>query len=103
MIKSNSDQKKGGTTIFTSEDFVIKAEVDHMNLKPLIDFCRHTRLAPKLHGFSMRYSQQQLEEEMKSTVDKKSNFETFLSNISKKKAEVVEVKQEVKENIQVST
>ncbi|PZC75978.1 hypothetical protein B5X24_HaOG205271 [Helicoverpa armigera] len=101
MIKPKPTEKKQDeTTIFTLEDFVIKAEIDHMNLRPLVEFCRNTRLAPKLHGFSMRYSQQALEEEMKkSTVSKKSSFEMFMSNIAKKKdgekVEIPEVKQEV--------
>lgn len=93
MLNPNpsNKQQQDETTIFTLEDFVIKAEIDHMNLRPLIEFCRNTRLAPKLHGFSMRYSQQVLEEEIKkSTVNKKSNFEAFLGNISKKKTNVEE-------------
>ncbi|KAH9635492.1 hypothetical protein HF086_015492 [Spodoptera exigua] len=96
-------RKQDETTIFTLEDFVIKAEIDHMNLRPLVEFCRNTRLAPKLHGFSMRYSQQALEEEMKkSTVSKKSSFEMFMKNISKKKNEkVAGVEPEVKENVGV--
>lgn len=102
MIKPKPTEKKQDeTTIFTLEDFVIKAEIDHMNLRPLVEFCRNTRLAPKLHGFSMRYSQQALEEEMKkSTVSKKSSFEMFMSNIAKKKdGEKVEVVAEVKQNV----
>ena len=99
--KQSSEKKQDETTIFTLEDFVIKAEIDHMNLRPLVEFCRSTRLAPKLHGFSMRYSQQALEEEMKkSTVSKKSSFETFMSNIAKKKGGE-EVEPEVKENVPV--
>lgn len=99
--KQPNEKKQDETTIFTLEDFVIKAEIDHMNLRPLVDFCRNTRLAPKLHGFSMRYSQQALEEEMKSTVRKKSSFETFMSNIAKKKDGEKEVEPEVKENVPV--
>uniref|UniRef100_A0A2A4J8Q3 DNA 5'-3' helicase n=1 Tax=Heliothis virescens TaxID=7102 RepID=A0A2A4J8Q3_HELVI len=102
MIKpKGSEKKQDETTIFTLEDFVIKAEIDHMNLRPLVEFCRNTRLAPKLHGFSMRYSQQALEEEMKkSTVSKKSSFEIFMSNIAKKKdGEKVEIVPEVKQNL----
>ncbi|XP_048006864.1 ATP-dependent DNA helicase DDX11-like [Leguminivora glycinivorella] len=105
MIKPKSTaEKQEDTTIMTLEDFVIKAEIDHMNLRPLVEFCRKTRLAPKLHGFSMRYSQQALEEENKRTVEKKSSFKDFLSNISKKKTEVEEtVKEEVKPAIQAPT
>uniref|UniRef100_A0A2A4IVS0 DNA 5'-3' helicase n=1 Tax=Heliothis virescens TaxID=7102 RepID=A0A2A4IVS0_HELVI len=102
MIKPKGTEKKQDeTTIFTLEDFVIKAEIDHMNLRPLVEFCRNTRLAPKLHGFSMRYSQQALEEEMKkSTVSKKSSFEMFMNNIAKKKdGEKVEIVPEVKQNV----
>lgn len=100
--KDSADKKQNETTIYTLEDFVIKAEIDHMNLRPLVEFCRNTRLAPKLHGFSMRYNQQALEDEMKkSTVSKKSSFEMFMSNISKKKEEKVEVEPEVKENVTV--
>lgn len=92
LIKNKSNEtKKEETTIFTLEDFVIKAEIDHINLRPLVEFSRSTRLAPKLHGFSMRYSQQALEEEMnKRTVTKKSSFEMFMNNISKKKGGTVE-------------
>lgn len=92
MIKNKSNEtKEEETTIFTLEDFVIKAEIDHINLRPLVEFSRSTRLAPKLHGFSMRYSQQALEEEMnKRTVTKKSSFEMFMNNISKKKGGTVE-------------
>lgn len=92
LIKNKSNEtKKEETTIFTLEDFVIKAEIDHINLRPLVEFSRSTRLAPKLHGFSMRYSQQALEEEMnKRTVTKKSSFEIFMNNISKKKGGTVE-------------
>lgn len=106
MITPKTGIKQGDTKIFTVEDFVIKAEIDHMNLRPLVEFCRDTRLAPKLHGFSMRYSQQALEEEMRtSAVSKKSNFQAFLSNISKKKVDnIVEEKKvetELKPTIQV--
>ncbi|CAG9134355.1 unnamed protein product [Plutella xylostella] len=89
IMKSKSDAKKEeDTTIFTVEDFVIKAEIDHMNLRPLIEFCKATRLAQKLHGFSMRYNQQMLEDEAKKVeVKKKSSLEAFLKNISKKKVE----------------
>lgn len=92
MIKNKSNEtKEEETTIFTLEDFVIKAEIDHINLRPLVEFSRSTRLAPKLHGFSMRYSQQALEEEMnKRTVTKKSSFEMFMNNISKKKGGTAE-------------
>lgn len=92
LIKNKSNEtKEEETTIFTLEDFVIKAEIDHINLRPLVEFSRSTRLAPKLHGFSMRYSQQALEEEMnKRTVTKKSSFEMFMNNISKKKGGTVE-------------
>lgn len=101
MLKKKSPDDKPETTILTLEDFVIMAEIDHLHLRPLVEFCRKTRLAPKLHGFSMRYSQQALEEENKSTVAKKSSFKDFLSNISKKKADVaVEVKVEEKTNVQ---
>ncbi|XP_049870071.1 ATP-dependent DNA helicase DDX11 [Pectinophora gossypiella] len=105
LVKQKApNEKKDESTIFTLEDFVIKAEIDHMNLRPLVDFCRATRLAPKLHGFSMRYNQQALEEEMKKTTVKKSSLESFLSNISKKEVDVVEeVKPEVKNNVQVPT
>ncbi|XP_063533421.1 ATP-dependent DNA helicase DDX11 [Cydia strobilella] len=97
-------EKQEDPTIMSLEDFVIKAEIDHMNLRPLVEFCRKSRLAPKLHGFSMRYSQQALEEESKRTVDKKSSFKDFLSNISKKKTEVIEkVKEETKPAIQTPT
>ncbi|KAI8424508.1 hypothetical protein MSG28_002971 [Choristoneura fumiferana] len=100
MLKTKSPSDKPETTILTLEDFVILAEIDHLNLSPLVEFCRKTRLAPKLHGFSMRYSQQALEEENKSTVTKKSSFKDFLSNISKKKPDVVvEVKVEEKANM----
>ncbi|XP_023940791.1 ATP-dependent DNA helicase DDX11 [Bicyclus anynana] len=78
--------KKVESTIFTLEDFVIKTEIDHLHLRPLVEFCRNTRLAPKLHGFSMRYSQQALEEENKKVeINKKASFKEFLSNMSKKK------------------
>ncbi|XP_069358195.1 ATP-dependent DNA helicase DDX11 isoform X1 [Maniola hyperantus] len=85
--KTASD-KKGDATIFSLEDFVIKAEIDHLHLRPLVEFCRSTRLAPKLHGFSMRYSQQALEDENKKVeVNKKASFKEFLSNMSKKKGQ----------------
>ncbi|CAD0197414.1 unnamed protein product [Chrysodeixis includens] len=110
MIKSKPGEKKQDTTIFSLEDFVIKAEIDHMNLRPLVEFCRNTRLAPKLHGFSMRYSQQALEEEMKkTTVTKKSSFEMFMNNITKKKPgekveeEKIEEKPQAQVNVNVPT
>ncbi|KAG6459790.1 hypothetical protein O3G_MSEX011615 [Manduca sexta] len=106
IIKPTPQEKKEETKIYTLEDFVIKAEIDHMNLRPLVEFCRNTRLAPKLHGFSMRYSQQTLEDEMKKTVvNKKSSFQSFLSNISKKKDEAPppEIVPDVKPALQVPT
>nr|XP_026496946.1 ATP-dependent DNA helicase DDX11 [Vanessa tameamea] len=89
LIKPKStNDKKQQATIYTLEDFVIKSEIDHMNIRPLVEFCRNTRLAPKLHGFSIRYSQQGLmEENKKEPINKKANFKEFLSNISKKKDE----------------
>ncbi|VVC99329.1 unnamed protein product, partial [Leptidea sinapis] len=69
-------------------NFVLKAEIDHLNLRPLVEFCRSSRLAPKLHGFSMRYGQQIIEDA--STVDTKKSFKNFLSSISKKKEHKVE-------------
>ncbi|KAJ2951990.1 hypothetical protein O0L34_g4253 [Tuta absoluta] len=98
----SSSERKEESTIFTLEDFVIKAEIDHMNLRLLVEFCRNTRLAPKLHSFSTRYSQQALEEEAKKAEVKKSSFESFLKNIAKKKQDVVEeIQREVKQDIQV--
>ncbi|XP_046963240.1 ATP-dependent DNA helicase DDX11 [Vanessa cardui] len=109
LIKPKStNDKKQQSTIFTLEDFVIKSEIDHMNIRPLVDFCRNTRLAPKLHGFSIRYSQQGLEEEIKKEpINKKANFKEFLSNISKKKDEHEQLvnapKLDIKSNNQIST
>ncbi|XP_045765578.1 ATP-dependent DNA helicase DDX11 isoform X2 [Maniola jurtina] len=86
LVQSKTaNDKTGDATIFSLEDFVIKAEIDHLHLRPLVEFCRSTRLAPKLHGFSMRYSQQALEEENKKVEVKKASFKEFLSNMSKKK------------------
>ncbi|XP_050343250.1 ATP-dependent DNA helicase DDX11 isoform X2 [Nymphalis io] len=107
LIKPKSaNDKKQQVTIYKLEDFVIQSEIDHMNLRPLVEFCRHTRLAPKLHGFSIRYSQQGLEEEnKKELINKKANFKEFLSNISKKKNEYEQVentpKLEIKTNNQM--
>ncbi|XP_038223159.1 ATP-dependent DNA helicase DDX11-like [Zerene cesonia] len=104
-ILNTKDGETNEAKIYTLEDFVIKAEIDHMNLRPLVEFCRQTRLAPKLHGFSMRYSQQELEESEKvKQVDKKRSFKDFLSNISKKteKEKVVEEKQVEKPTMQIS-
>ncbi|CAH2244147.1 jg23453 [Pararge aegeria aegeria] len=81
-----SSDKKGQAAVFSLEDFVIKAEIDHLRLRPLVEFCRNSRLAPKLHGFSMRYSQQALEQENeKVEVNKKASFKEFLNKMSKKK------------------
>ncbi|CAH2105474.1 unnamed protein product [Euphydryas editha] len=78
------NDKRQESTIYTLEDFVIKLEIDHLNLRPLVEFCRNTRLAPKLHGFSMRYNQQELEDENKKIkFNEKTSFKEFLSNISK--------------------
>ncbi|CAG4917144.1 unnamed protein product [Colias eurytheme] len=104
-LLNTKDGETNEAKIYTLEDFVIKAEIDHMNLRPLVEFCRQTRLAPKLHGFSMRYSQQELEESEKvKQVDKKRSFKDFLSNISKKidKEKVVEEKPVEKPVIQQS-
>lgn len=80
------NNKKQESTIHTLEDFVIKLEIDHLNLRPLVEFCRNTRLAPKLHGFSLRYNQQELEpENNKQKCNKKASFKEFLSNMSKNK------------------
>lgn len=80
------NNKKQEATIHTLEDFVIKLEIDHLNLRPLVEFCRNTRLAPKLHGFSLRYNQQELEaENNKQKCIKKASFKEFLSNMSKNK------------------
>ncbi|XP_041970234.1 putative ATP-dependent RNA helicase DDX11-like protein 8 isoform X2 [Aricia agestis] len=81
--------------VYTIEDFVIKAEIDHLNLRPLVEFCKLSRLAPKLHGFSMRYNQQELEEQNKKSTVKKSSFQEFLKNISKKKDEEKVAEKEV--------
>ncbi|KAM3967337.1 ATP-dependent DNA helicase DDX11 [Aphomia sociella] len=80
--RSTQDEK----SIYTLEDFVVKAEIDHMNFRPIVEFCRKSRLAPKLHSFSMRYSQEALEEENeKNNSNKKSTFQKFLENIKKDK------------------
>ncbi|XP_068631264.1 ATP-dependent DNA helicase DDX11 [Battus philenor] len=82
--KKEIGKEQNETKIYTLEDFVIKTEIDHLNLRPLVEFCRSTRLAPKLHGFSLRYSQQALEEEnKKSTVNHKSSFQNFIKSIKK--------------------
>ncbi|XP_028027287.1 ATP-dependent DNA helicase DDX11 isoform X1 [Bombyx mandarina] len=106
LAKPKETEKNKETTILTLEDFVIKAEIDHMNLRPLVEFCRSTRLAPKLHGFSMRYSQQVLEEEeSKKIAVKKNSFQKFLSNIAKKKelATVEETQTETNPIVQFAT
>ncbi|XP_052755943.1 ATP-dependent DNA helicase DDX11 isoform X2 [Galleria mellonella] len=86
LLKSNNTNKdiQEEKSIYTVEDFVVKAEIDHMNFRPIVEFCRKSRLAPKLHSFSMRYSQEALEEEIeKSNSNKKSSFKTFLENMKK--------------------
>ncbi|KPI91284.1 Putative ATP-dependent RNA helicase DDX11-like protein 8 [Papilio xuthus] len=96
-----SGQEQNDTKIYTLEDFVIKSEIDHLNLRPLVEFCRDTRLAPKLHGFSMRYSKEVLEEENKKKIlNTKSSFEKFISNI-KKTDKVVEETEETKTSPQL--
>ncbi|KPJ06016.1 Putative ATP-dependent RNA helicase DDX11-like protein 8 [Papilio machaon] len=97
-----SGKEQNDTKIFTLEDFVIKSEIDHLNLRPLVEFCRDTRLAPKLHGFSMRYSKEVLEEEnKKKVVNQKSSFEKFISNIKKTDNKVVEEIGEMKTSLQL--
>ncbi|XP_045534903.1 ATP-dependent DNA helicase DDX11 [Papilio machaon] len=97
-----SGKDQNDTKIFTLEDFVIKSEIDHLNLRPLVEFCRDTRLAPKLHGFSMRYSKEVLEEEnKKKVVSQKSSFEKFISNIKKTDNKVVEEIGEMKTALQL--
>ncbi|CAH4038213.1 unnamed protein product [Pieris brassicae] len=92
LVGDLKQDKTQEAKIYTLEDFVIKTEIDHLNLRPLVEFCRKARLAPKLHGFSMRYSQQELEEK-ENTVDRKKSFKDFLSNMSKKKEDRVEEKE----------
>nr|XP_053603575.1 ATP-dependent DNA helicase DDX11 isoform X2 [Plodia interpunctella] len=87
FIKSSNSSNKvqEDKTIYMLEDFVVKADIDHMNFRPLIDFCRKTRLAPKLHSFSMRYNQEVLESEIQKEENKKNSFQMFMENIKKKK------------------
>lgn len=97
--------EEGKDSVHTIEQFVLKAEIDHLNIRPLVEFCRITRLAPKLHGFSMRYNQQDLLEQNESKpADNKTSFKQFLNNIAKKKNEEVieEKKMEVKQQSEVS-
>ncbi|CAH0725234.1 unnamed protein product, partial [Brenthis ino] len=87
MVKPKQIDNKQAK-VFTLEEFVINAEIDHLHLSPLVEFCRNTRLAPKLHGFSMRYSQQALEQDnVNKETNKKGSLKEFLSNITKKKGE----------------
>ncbi|XP_063824609.1 ATP-dependent DNA helicase DDX11 [Ostrinia nubilalis] len=98
ITKANQEKGQDTPTILTLEDFVIKADIDHLNLTPLIELCRKSRLPPKLHGFSMRYTPQMLEEEFKKAApSKKSSLESFLQNISKKKDGNLENNTEEKE------
>ncbi|XP_013139070.1 PREDICTED: probable ATP-dependent RNA helicase DDX11 isoform X2 [Papilio polytes] len=97
ILKPKIEKEQNDTKIYTLEDFVIKSEIDHLNLRPLVEFCKETRLAPKLHGFSMRYTQEVLEEENKrKTINQKSSFENFISKIKKTDDKVVEEIKEVK-------
>ncbi|XP_050667563.1 ATP-dependent DNA helicase DDX11 isoform X2 [Leptidea sinapis] len=101
-LQAKSTSKDGDDAkIFTVEDFVLKAEIDHLNLRPLVEFCRSSRLAPKLHGFSMRYGQQIIEDA--STVDTKKSFKNFLSSISKKKEDKVEEKVQLEAKVNQKT
>lgn len=87
MVKPKQIDNKQAK-VFTLEEFVINAEIDHLHLHPLVEFCRNTRLAPKLHGFSMRYSQQALEQDnVNKETNNKGSLKEFLSNITKKKGE----------------
>lgn len=103
--KTSTELKQNETQMYTIEDFVVKAEIDHINLRPLVEFCENTRLAPKLHGFSMRYSQQLFEEQNKKpAVNQKSSFEKFINNISKKPDDtaVEETNEDAKTTTQVN-
>ncbi|CAG9794947.1 unnamed protein product [Diatraea saccharalis] len=98
----NDGKKSEETHILTLEDFVIKAEIDHLNLQNIVEFCKTSRLARKLHGFSTRHARRTLETTKSS--DKKRSLETFLKNMSGKKAEAeTEVDQEIPKNIEAQS
>ncbi|XP_059062417.1 ATP-dependent DNA helicase DDX11 isoform X1 [Achroia grisella] len=101
LIRStNLNKERQEKSIYMLEDFVVKAEIDHMNFRPIVEFCRKSRLAPKLHSFSMRYSQEALEEEIeKANSNKKSSFKSFLQNIKKDKDIKRNSKQKLEESV----
>lgn len=47
-----------GTKIFTVNDFVSLAEIDHFNMFNLVEFVKNSKLSQKLHGFTLRHSEQ---------------------------------------------
>ncbi|XP_077295198.1 ATP-dependent DNA helicase DDX11 [Arctopsyche grandis] len=80
LLKMTTDNPP--SKIFTLEEFVLTAEIDNYNLRPLIDFCLKSKLAQKLHGFSEKYGSQISEETLK-TDTKKAGLQDFLNQISK--------------------
>ncbi|KAL4706903.1 hypothetical protein ACJJTC_012362 [Scirpophaga incertulas] len=94
LSTTNKEIKQENLTITTLEEFVIATDIDHLNLRSTIEFCKGTKLAPKLHGFAMRYTPQMLQEEEQKAVNKKKSLEVFLKSMSKKNSEVQEVQPE---------
>ncbi|GBP85109.1 hypothetical protein EVAR_51228_1 [Eumeta japonica] len=78
-----ASKKHEETEIYILEDFVIKAEIDHLNLRQLVEFCKKRKLAPILHGFSLRYNISESAEQTKANTEINRNpLQTFLSSIS---------------------
>ncbi|KAI4463622.1 dna repair dead helicase rad3/xp-d subfamily member [Holotrichia oblita] len=75
------DTKKNENDIYSIGNFVLAAEIDNYNMFKLIKFCKDSKIAHKLHGFSVKYPQEA--NEVKKEV--KKGIKNFLSSIERKK------------------
>ncbi|KAK9753886.1 DEAD 2 [Popillia japonica] len=71
------ETQKTENDIFNIGNFVLAAEIDNYNMFKLIKFCKDSKIAHKLHGFSVKYPQEA--NEVKKEI--KKGIKNFLNSI----------------------
>ncbi|XP_050526879.1 putative ATP-dependent RNA helicase DDX11-like protein 8 isoform X2 [Daktulosphaira vitifoliae] len=77
-----ASRKGVDSKVYSLEDFVHQAEIDHLNMFVLVDFFKKSKIGQKIRGFSEKYMPSVNLQEKKP---KLSNLQAFLKDIESKK------------------
>ncbi|CAI6357961.1 unnamed protein product [Macrosiphum euphorbiae] len=79
---AEASRKGVDSKVYTLENFVHQAEIDHLNMFMLVDFFKKSKIGQKIRGYSEKYMPSV---SLQPSKPKLSNLQTFLKQIETKK------------------